>query len=255
MTSVLAFRVWAAALALVFGVAFFGVLALVLAWFQSREGVAGPVTDLGYGALVGIVLTGGLLAQLWSPERAVAGLQQALLVIPALVAGSALAWDPQNLVPALILVPALGVLVALHPARSELVRPGRVSRALLIVAVATGVPLVAYALAVGEQARGLSGPPHHVQRLSTMAALAIAIGLVALLASLRTPGWRIAAACAGAATVVLGLAFVVRADDPGAAGRWWGVLAIAGGSLWVLLASTDRQDSRRCASASSRGSS
>jgi len=124
-----AFKAWAALLAVVFGIGSFGVTTLVIGWFESVDGVAGPVTDLGYGALVGIILTFGLLAQLRAPERKIAGLQQGALVIPALIIGSPIAWDFQNLVPAAILVPALGILLALHPARSHvLARGARVSR-------------------------------------------------------------------------------------------------------------------------------
>jgi len=58
----IAFKAWAAILVAVFGVAFFGLTSLVLAWFEEVEGVAGPVTDLGYGVLVGVILTTAVLA-------------------------------------------------------------------------------------------------------------------------------------------------------------------------------------------------
>jgi hypothetical protein len=161
----IAFRAWAAILVAVFGVVFFGLTSLVLAWFEDVEGVAGPVTDLGYGVLFGIILTTGLLVQLRRPERKIAGVQQACLVIPALVVGSAIAGDSQNLVAVLIMLPAIGILLALHPAREEFFRRGAaVSRTLLAITVTGAVPLVAYALDMGAQARDLAGPPHHVQR-------------------------------------------------------------------------------------------
>ena len=115
----IAFRAWAASLVVTFGVVFFGLTSLVLAWFQEVEGVAGPITDLGYGVLFGVILTTGLLMQLRSAERKIAGVQQAALVIPALLIGSAIASDSQDLVTALILLPAIGILLALHPAREE----------------------------------------------------------------------------------------------------------------------------------------
>jgi hypothetical protein len=219
------------------GVGSFGLITLVLGWFESVEGVAGPVTDLGYGALVGIILTMGLLVQLRAPEGKIAGVQQAALVIPALLIGSALASDSQNVVVALLLVPALGILLALHPARREfLARSGGLSPKLLVIAVLGAIPLGAYALDMGAEARDLVGPPHHVQRLSTMAAMAIAIVLAGGLAALRTQGWRNPAWSAGTAAVVFGLASFVFPDQRGAEGRGWGGVAIASGVLFITVA-------------------
>ncbi len=231
-----AFSAWAALLVLVFGVAFFGLTSLVTGWFMSLEGIAGPVTDLGYGALFGLLLTVGVLVQLRAPEHRIAGVQQAALVIPALLLGSALAVDAQNLIPALILVPALGVLLALHPSRREFLSSGPISRTLSLAALLGGLPLVVYAVRMGADARNLTGPPHHVQRLSTMAALGVAIPLTALLAALRTRGWRIPAWSAGSAVVVYGLACIFFPDHPGAEGRAWGALAVAGGLLFIAIA-------------------
>ncbi len=233
----IAFNVWTAILVAVFGVAFFGLTSVVIAWFEDVEGVAGPVTDLGYGVLFGIILTTGLLVQLRLPERKIAAVQQTFLVIPALVVGSAIASDSQNLVPALILLPALGILLALHPSREEFFRRGAaLSRTLLAITVIAAVPLIAYSVDRGAQARDLAGPQHHVQRLSTMAAMALAIVLTGLLAVLQTRGWRIPAWSAGVAAIVFGLASVVFPDQAGAVGRGWGGVAVAGGVLFIAVA-------------------
>jgi hypothetical protein len=120
----IAFTAWAVVLVVVYGVGFFGLTTLVIGSFETREGIAGPVTDLGYGALNGIILTIGLLVQLRTPERKIAAMQQAALVIPAWLIGSAMASDSQSLVPALIFTLAFGILLALHPARGEFLRRG-----------------------------------------------------------------------------------------------------------------------------------
>ncbi len=232
----MAFAAWAAFLVMLFGVAFFGLTSLAIAWFGSLEGVAGPVTELGYGALIGIILTVGVASQLRAPERRIAGMQQAALVIPALLIGSAVSADGQNLEAAAIVFVGVGILLVLHPARAQFLRRGaRISRPLFAISVIGAIPSVAYALEMGAQAQDLVGPPHHVQRLSTMAAMAIAIVLVGLLASLKTRGWRIPAWSAGLAAVAFGLASAVYTDHPAAVGLGWGGAALAGGVLFIAL--------------------
>ena len=239
----LAFMVWTALLVLLFGIAFFGLTSLAIGWFEDLEGVAGPVTDIGYGALVGLILTVGLASQLRDPAREVAGLQQATLVIPALVAGSVLAMDSQNAEQLILLVPALGVLWLLHPARGQLLRPPiQISPVLALIALLGAIPLIAYALAMGAAAQELTGPPHHIQRLSGMAALAVAIELTALLAAFRTPGWRITTWSAALALGVFGVASVMFPQHPVSIGTVWGGLAIAGG---ILFAAAGEWEARR----------
>lgn len=230
------FFTWTILLAAVQGIGFFGLTALVLGWFQGDD-PALPVTDLGHGALLGIIITTGILAQVRAPERRIAGVQQALLGAVAILTSAALASDPQNLAPGLILLAALAVLVVFHPARRELLRPGSgFSLALASLAGLGAIPLAAYALAMSAQARVAAGPPHHAQRLATMAAMAMAIILVGLLASLRTRGWRISAWCAGCATIVFGLASIVFPTHMGSAGPGWGSLAVGGGALFIAAA-------------------
>lgn len=230
----LAFLTWASALSLVQGVVFFGVTSLVLGWFEGDDGPAIPVTDLGYGALVGIIITGGILVQVRAPERRIAGVQQTVLGILALLIAAPLASDLQNVVPAVASLIAVGILVVLHPARRELIRTGSgVSVPLASIVVLSAIPLAGFVLSMAAQARDLAGPAHHVQRLSTMAAMAIAIILVGLLAAFRTVGWRIPSWSAGTAAVVLGVASIAFPTYWGSAGRGWGALAVGGGTLFI----------------------
>jgi len=105
---------------------------------------------------------------------------------------------------------------------------------------------------MGAEARDLVGPPHHVQRLSWMAALAIAIVLVGLLAALRTRGWRIPAWSAGTAAAVFGLASIVFPDQRGAEGRGWGGVALAGGVLFIAVAELESRRAPRTTTAHAR---
>lgn len=224
-------------MAVAFGFIFFGLTSLVIGWFQVLEGVAGPVTEIGYGALVGLILTVGVASQLRHPERRIAGLAQAALVIPSLAVGSLLARDAQNVEQLVILFPALALLWALHPARAEFLRPpSRISPRLLAIALPAAIPLIAYAVAMGTAAQELTGPPHHVQRLSIMAALAVGIALTALLAALRTPGWRIPSWSAATALLVFGVVSVMFPLHPASLGSEWGVLAIVGGLVFAAVA-------------------
>lgn len=233
----IAFLAWVWFVSLMLGIAFFGATSLVLGWFEAADGRAIPVTDLGYGALVGILITGGILVQVRAPERRIAGVQQATLGSLALLISVPLASDTQNVLPGLIILAAVAILTALHPARGEFFGMGTGPDPVLAAIVIVGaIPLIAYALSIAAQARQLVAPPHHVQRLATMAAMAFAVVLTGLLAALRTRGWRIPAWCAGMAAVVFGLASVVFPTYRGSAGRGWGALALVGGTLFVIVA-------------------
>jgi hypothetical protein len=176
------FLAWVGVVIATLGIMFFGLTSLVLGWFEAEDGPIIPVTDIGYGALIGIIITGGLLVQLRAPERRIAGVQQASLGSLALLISAPLASDPQNIVPGLVILAAITIAIALHPARREFLRPGtRLDAALAAIVVLGAVPLITYALSMASQARELDAPPHHIQRLATMAAMAIAMVLTGLL--------------------------------------------------------------------------
>lgn len=221
----IAFVAWVGISTATIGIGSFGLTSLVIAWFGRNQGVANPVTELGYGALIGILITGGMLVQLRAPEGKIAGLQQAALAALALLISSPLAGDDQNLVPGVIALAIVGIAAALHPARREFLAPGTGFSAGLAAVAALGAgPLLAYASSMAAQAQELSGPPHHIQRLTTMAAMAIAVILVSVLGAFQTRGWRISAWCVGAAAFVMGLGSLVFPNYRGSAGGSWGAL-------------------------------
>jgi hypothetical protein len=80
-----------------------------------------------------------------------------------------------------------------------------------------------------------------------MAALAIAVGLVGVLAAFQTRGWRICGWCVGAAALVLGLGSLVSPNYRGSAGGRWGAFAVGSGLLYITVAEVraKRDPSRR----------
>jgi hypothetical protein len=233
----IAFFIWAAILSVAFGIGFFGLTVLIIGWFEQPFGVSTPVSELSHGALAGIIITIGLLVQLRAPERKIAGVQQAVLGILALMVTALIGGRQEPLTESLLFLAAVAILVALHPARREFFELGAsFSAALAVISMLGAIPAVSYAVSMLTQARQFVGPPHHADRFAEMAAAAIAIVLVGLLAALKTQGWRIPAWSAGAAAIVVGLASIVFPDAPGAVGQAWGALAVAWGVLFVAAA-------------------
>jgi hypothetical protein len=82
-------------------------------------------------------------------------------------------------------------------------------------------------------------------RFAEAAALAIALVAIGLLASARTPGWRLAAWAAGVAASIFGVASVALPDVPGSIGVPGGLLVVAWG---VLVVASAEWDTRRAGS-------
>jgi hypothetical protein len=234
-----AFTMWVTILALLIGTLFVTALALGLAMWLADPSYeeTNPVVDLGFFALGGVVVGGGLVAQLRGPERHIAGLGQALLGLLALAVAGLLGDRVEPLLGGLILLGAAAIAAALHPANSELLRrsAGR-SVPLAALALVAALPAVSYAARMLVMARD-AGPSCFLgqcargDRFAEMAALTVALVLIALLASARTSGWRISAWSAGVAAATLGLASVLLPDVPGSVGPGWGTLTV----IWGLL--------------------
>ena len=233
----IAFFIWAATLSGAFGIGFFGLIVLIIGWFEQSFGVSTPVSELSHGALAGIIITVGLLVQLRAPERKIAGVQQAVLGLLAFMVTALIAGRQEPLTESLIFLAAVAILVALHPARREFFKPGAgLSPALGAISMLGAVPAIGYAVIMLSEARRFVGPPHHADRYAEMAAAAIAVVLVGLLATLQTQGWTIPARSAGVAAIVVGMASVVFPDAPGALGSAWGAVTVGWGVLFLAAA-------------------
>jgi hypothetical protein len=227
-------------------VGLFGV-GLIVGWFDTEEGKIHRVHDIAFGVLAGVFLTVAFLAQLRNPEWKLSVRYQIVAAaLAALIAGF-LAADPGTGV-FFFLIPmaALAILVAVHPAGMSLMRGERsLSAPLALLAVAGAIPLIWFALTTARlQRTGISTDPHvEMGHWTIMTAMLLAIFLVALLSSLKFSGWRISAWCAGAGAFFYGLASAVFAKFPGTTvpypgskGVGWGIVAIAGGLLFVAVA-------------------
>ena len=72
-----------------------------------------------------------------------------------------------------------------------------------------------------------------------MASATLTLALVALLAALRTRGWRLVAWTAGIGTMVFGAASVLLPEQASSPGVTWGALALIGGALFVTVAEVE----------------
>ena len=240
----IAFFVWAAIFSLFFVPGFIILTAFTISLWLTHQNVATtPVGDLSFFALGTILIGVGFAVQLRAPERRVAGVQQVILALLALAVAGLLGARIEPLVGALLfLLVAAAILVALHPARRRMFALGTgVSTPLMALSLLAALPVAIYAaqmLILARQA-GAScflGRCAHGDRFAELAACAVAIVLVAALASLKTPGWRVSAWSAGAAAILIGAASLALPDLPGAVGQVWGALLIAWGDLVVGVA-------------------
>jgi hypothetical protein len=246
-----AFGVWAAVLSLFFGLGLSGLTVVTIGMWLADHGYndTNPVVDLGFFALGAVLIGSGFVVQVWAPEHAIAGVQQAVIGLVALTVAGWIGDRIEPLIGGVLFLLAVGVMAVLHPARGEFVRRGRgVSVRLVVVSIVGGVPAVGYAARMLGLARE-AGPSCFLgrcargDRYAEMAALAIAVVLVGLLAALKTPGWRLPAWSAGTAAILVGLACIALPDVPGAVGRVGGSLAIGWGVLFVAVAEREARGS------------
>ncbi len=238
-----AFFVWAALLSLCFGITFIGVTALTVGlWFANANPVTTPVSDLSFFALGAIITGVGFVIQLRSPERHLAGVQQALIGLLALTLAGLIGAREEPLAGGLLFFLAAAILAALHPARQDLFKPGTSwSRPMAAMAILAAIPAIIYAASMLGLARQAGpscflGQCAHGDRFAEMAASAIALVLVSLLAAFKPPGWQISAWSAGVAAIVVGLASIALPNAPGAFGQAGGVVVVVWGMLFVTIA-------------------
>jgi hypothetical protein len=159
-------------------------IGLVIGWTDTDEGGIHRVHDIGFGVLYGVLLTVAFVVVAWKPHQLTAFFQAVVVTLAALIAGLVSA-DASYLVLAVAVGVAAAILLALHPARAELMhpaaKPSPVMGAFVLVA---SIPLVWFGLTMARLQR--AGPPYdpHVSmhHWANMAAMALGLVFTGLLA-------------------------------------------------------------------------
>lgn len=225
--------------------ALFGV-GLVIGWFDTEDGGIHRVHDLAFGILYGLILSVAFYAMVRRPEaKPSVFLQVVVIAVAALIAG-VISADVSYLIIGPIVGAAAAILLALHPARVEVLHPGpKPSLVMGALVLVESVPLVWFGLTMaGLQRQGVAADPHvSMDHWANMAAMAFGLLLTGLLASARIRGWRLTAWCAGLGTITYGLASIVfhnypgtHLAYPGSEGVGWGVAASIGGLAFIAAA-------------------
>jgi len=239
------------ALVVLVTLAFFGLIGVMLFGGQlGLEAVAAMghfsflshrIHDLTYSFLFGVAAV-GMLAQLRTPTKNVAGQLMALIPWVAFVLAFALSDILINLLRPPF-VPIFGALVLLatilHPTWRDLFSSFSVSRVnwvLLALVITAAVPLLAFAFTnIGLQRTVIND--HAAQgHYGYMVAFSFSVIGAGLLASLRPDGWWLSAWVAGLLPALLGLASVVFPDGDSSLGLVWALAAIAWGVVFVAAA-------------------
>jgi hypothetical protein len=251
-----------------------------LGWFLE-DAITHRIHETAFGFIFVLSLV-GLLAQLRRPTYKIAQMWQAAIPIWLTIFAIILIGEPIDPTILLFLViPAL--LIVLHPGRPLLFRPPiDPSRTLAALTLVAAVPLLSFAITefrTGQDAAAIAGDvianlpddisdkeaerrvratadnPEDEQKAlhfghwSAMAAFAVSIVVLAGLASLRPPGWRLPAWSAGIASFVYGLASLVVPDDASAATAVWAILAMVWGIGFIVAAEYKVRSARGAESA------
>ena len=240
------FSVLAVFFALIFGIALFGWIGLVLGWTSGGADQIHRVHDIGSsGVATGIFVALPLLILSWRRDD-VALLQMLGVAMIATLIGSVLAVDRVFLVYVVILAVPLVVLLAISKGWARYAQAGEGPDRVLVAAALVAAPFwIAFALSMARlQRAGPANDPHvEMHHWTGMAIMGIALVFLPLLAALRTPGWRIVAWLTGLGSIVYGVASAVFATYPGSSvlypgseGAVWGALAIVWGVAFIGLA-------------------
>lgn len=208
---------------------------VIIGWFNQDLFGVHQLHEMTNGSLSWLLIA-GMLLQLHRPADKVAALQMANLVIIVSIVVSLVAGTFFPITVLFLLFTAGAAL--LHPRRREMLRFGRLGHPeLLALVMVAAVPLLIYtANQIDLQLNAPAGDEHaEFAHYAGMANVALTLLLVGLLASFKTPGWRIPAWGAGFVAIVFGLTSVVFSTQASSVGLLWGSLAIVWGLAFIIV--------------------
>jgi uncharacterized cupredoxin-like copper-binding protein len=212
------------------------------------------IHDLTFAFLLGTAAV-GLLAQLRTPSKNVAGQVMALTPFVGLVLAFVLTNTAVLSVPWLAIGALTFVATALHPTERHLFGSfgvSRVNRLMLALVVVAAVPLLAFASTnIGLQ-RAVADEHAALGHYGFMAAFGVTVVGVGLVASLRPDGWWLPAWVAGVLPALLALASLLFPDVDSGLGPVWAPAAIVWGVAFVAAAELT-QDAKHPTPLGSRG--
>jgi hypothetical protein len=225
---------------------------LPLGWSSAEHGGIHRFHTVVWGIHTGLLLSGGLFALLLRTSERVASAQQvgvAMGVMMTVFFGSVViphvgepAVGIDRLVFSIVVLVLTGVILALHPRRGELLATGRkVSRPMAafgFIGLAVALPYALDQVQV-QLATDLATDPHSApgkEHWAEMATTALTLPLIALVAALRTRGFRLVAWTAGLGTMFFGAASALLPEHASSPGVAWGAAALLGGALFIAVA-------------------
>jgi len=231
-----AFRVttWAF---LVFLYLFSPATSLLLGWFVDfDDNISHRVHEVTFGLMFTMILV-GVAAQIRSPQRHIAGIQQALTAIVVFVAvvAASTGWEWT----ALIYIGPVVVIVILHPAREEVFRLRlRFDRQMVILMLLITLPMI---MVFGDEfSKAVNEVRGHQAHWGGTAAFVLTMLVVGYMSSTRQPGWYVSGWTVAFAAIIFGAASAVFRFDASARPDLTAIMLI----IWGVLVATNTERGR-----------
>ncbi len=197
-----------------------------------------------WGAVTGILNGGVLLTLLWRPRQNPLLIQfMALVIIGAAL--TVLPFEPSLL----FVIVMLTLVVIAYPVPRALLdfsHEGPISRPLFVLSIATALLLVPYIVRLTLwQLQGFGGEHATANQWISDVEHSVFLLLATILTITKRPGWRTLSILTGVVFLYLGVAALMLPAYPGSWGITGGILALIGGSLYLMVTVSEARKTMR----------